>query len=96
MPTDCHGLRMGSLVALLATLCLILTPAVGAAQGTPPAQATPPPAPQPVSVSVGIEPSGESATVMFSNRPIVVLRARVMGRMPPSAQRGPSVPSTIW
>ena len=82
MPTDCrrHALR-SRILALLATCCLILIPAGGATQGTPPAPA-PPPAAQPVSVAIGIESSDEPATVMFSNRPIVELRSRVMGRSP--------------
>jgi small-conductance mechanosensitive channel len=41
------------------------------------------PAPQPlVPVQVSIEPSGESFTLTYFNRPIVVLRATVMGRRP--------------
>ena len=55
---------------------------MGATQVTPPAPGATPPAAPPVSVSVGIEPASETATVMLSNRPIAVLRARVMGRSP--------------
>ena len=84
MPTDCQvlALRSGPLVARLAILCLILTSGPAAAQGTPPAQGPQLLAPQPVTVTVGIEPTAETATVTFSNRPIAELRARVMGRMP--------------
>ena len=84
MPTDCpsHALRSRILVALLAVFCLILIPARATAQGTTPPQGPQPLPAQGVSVTVGIEPSDEPATVMFSNRPIVELRARVMGRSP--------------
>ena len=95
MPTDCRSLalRLRIRVVLLATLCLILVPAVGATQVTPPAPGATPPAAPPVSVSVGIEPASETATVMLSNRPIAVLRARVMGRSP--AERASATARTL-
>jgi small-conductance mechanosensitive channel len=80
VPTDCRSYALRS--RILVALCLILIPAGAAAQGTPPPQGPQPIPAQGVSVSVGIEPSDEPATVMFSNRPIVELRARVMGRSP--------------
>ena len=84
MPTDCRSpaLRLRIRVVLLAALSLILIPAVGATQVPSQAPGATPPAATPVTVSVGIEPASESATVMLSNRPIAVLRARVMGRSP--------------
>jgi small-conductance mechanosensitive channel len=39
----------------------------------------PPPAP---TLALSIEPSGETATLVYYNRPILVLRARVLGRSP--------------
>jgi small-conductance mechanosensitive channel len=41
-----------------------------------------------VGATIGAEPSGETATVTFFNRPIVVLRARVLGRGPLERARG--------
>ena len=74
--------RLGRVIATLATLFVLVPAAWAAAQGNPSGQPTPSPAAQPLTSSIGIEPSGESATVTFSNRPIVVLRARVLGRQP--------------
>ncbi len=51
------------------------------AAGTLAAQPQPPPALPSVAV-LGAEPSGESFTLTYFNRPIVVLRARVLGRPP--------------
>ena len=75
--------RRAGLIMTLATLCVILPVVWSAAQGTAAVQTPQPPAAQPVTAAVGIEPSGESATVTFSNRPIAVLRARLLGRLPP-------------
>jgi hypothetical protein len=75
-------LRGRVFVAGLATAYLCLLPLWAAAQGSPaapPAQTAPAQSPSAVP---GVEPSGESATVMVSNRPIAVLHARVMGRTP--------------
>src|SRR5262245_58296733 len=40
--------------------------------------------------AVGAEPSGQTATLVFFNRPIVVLRARVLGRGPFERAEGAS------
>ena len=40
------------------------------------------------SAAISAEPSGESATLVFFNRPIVVLRARVLGRGPAERAEG--------
>jgi small-conductance mechanosensitive channel len=72
-----RGFRCALFVAGVATVCLCLTPLWASAQGSP---ASPPA--QPTSAVPGVEPSGDSATVMFSNRPIAVLHARLMGRSP--------------
>ena len=42
----------------------------------------PAPVPQPSTVAISIEPSGRSLTVIYFNRPVVVLRASIMGRGP--------------
>ena len=42
----------------------------------------PAPVPQPSTVAISIEPSGRSLTVVYFNRPVVVLRASIMGRGP--------------
>jgi small-conductance mechanosensitive channel len=49
------------------------------------AEAQPPPTPSAqagLTAVIGAERAGETATVMLANRPIVVLRARVLGRSP--------------
>ena len=74
--------RLDRVIATLATLSVLVPAAWASAQGNPSGQSTPSPAAQPFTLSVGIEPSGESATVTLSNRPIAVLRARVLGRPP--------------
>jgi small-conductance mechanosensitive channel len=75
-----RALRQRRLFQSLAIVCLVLAPSMGASQESPAGQA---PQPPPTATAVvAIESAGQSATVMFSNRPIVVLRARVMGRMP--------------
>ncbi len=83
MPIDrrCRVARRATLITILATLWLIVPAARGAAQGSS-AVPTPQPPSAPVAATVGIEPSGQTATVTFSNRPIVVLRARLLGRPP--------------
>jgi small-conductance mechanosensitive channel len=84
VPIDRRGraTRRASLITTLGLLSLVLLPSSGASQGSPAAQAREPPAAQPVTMVVGIEPSGESAPVTLSNRPIAVLRARLLGRKP--------------
>ena len=64
-------------VALAAALCVIVGCATLFAQAQPqaPAQST-------LNALIGAEPSGETFTLVFFNRPIVVLRARVLGRGP--------------
>jgi small-conductance mechanosensitive channel len=69
--------RCSLFVASVATVCLCLAPLWAAAQGSPASAPA-----QPTSAPPGVEPSADSATVMFSNRPIAVLHARVMGRSP--------------
>jgi small-conductance mechanosensitive channel len=78
--------RRASLITTLAVLWLILPASWSAAQGGPAGQ--PAPSPQPLTAAAGIEPSGQSATVMLSNRPVAVLRARVLGRLPSERAAG--------
>jgi small-conductance mechanosensitive channel len=82
MPLECvsRASRLRRLLRILAILGVIVTPSIGASQENP-AGPAPQPA-QPVTTMAAIERLGESATLTFSNRPIVVLRARVMGRLP--------------
>ncbi len=84
MPIDRRGgaARLGCLITTLALLCLMLVPASAAPQPASESQPAPAPAGQPITAAAGVEPSGQSATLMYSNRPIAVLRARVLGRMP--------------
>jgi small-conductance mechanosensitive channel len=63
-------LRSGLLVLATALACC----AGASAQSQPP--------PQSLAAAIAAEPSGQSATLTFFNRPIVVLRARVLGRGP--------------
>ena len=62
-------------------LALVLVAGTVTAQPQPTAPATPP-ATLPAIAVIGAEPSGESFTFTYFNRPIVVLRARVLGRPP--------------
>ena len=55
---------------------------VALAAATLAAQQPPTPAPPPPGIAITVEPSGETATLSYANRPIVVLRARIMGRAP--------------
>jgi small-conductance mechanosensitive channel len=64
----------------LAIFCLLVTPSTGASQENP-AGPAPQPA-QPITAMAAVERADQSATLMFSNRSIVVFRARVMGRLP--------------
>ena len=52
-----------------------------------PAQSAPT-AQGPVAAAIGVEPSGQPVTLSFFNRPIVVLRARVLGRSPAERAEG--------
>jgi small-conductance mechanosensitive channel len=76
--------------ALLALSLGIVLEAGLAAQAVPAAQPEPR---ETVLTSVSAEPSGESATVSLFNRPIAVLRARVLGRRP--AERAESARRTL-
>jgi small-conductance mechanosensitive channel len=67
-----------SRVALFLSL---LFGAVLAAQPRPAPAAQPPP-PGAIAATLNSEPAGETFTLTFANRPIVVLRARVLGRRP--------------
>ena len=71
--------------SLLALALVAATSGVLVAQ-TQPAPATPP-AQGSVPAVIGAERSQETATVTFTNRPIVELRARVLGRSPLSCGR---------
>jgi small-conductance mechanosensitive channel len=62
-------------------LALVLVAGTVTAQPQPTAPPTPP-ATLPAIAVIGAEPSGESFTFTYFNRPIVVLRARVLGRPP--------------
>src|SRR4249920_3393292 len=68
--------RTGALLAV----CLAVGWGAGLAAQTPPAAQSPPPGSVPAVIRA--EPSDQSATLLFFNRPIVVLRARVLGRSP--------------
>ncbi len=72
--------------ALLALAIAAVTSCVLAAQ-TQPAPATPP-APGSLPAVIGAERSQETATVTFTNRPIVEFRARVLGRSPDERATG--------
>ena len=84
MPIDHRGCaaRRGSLITTFAVVCLLLTPTMGASQSPAAGQTAASPAAQPITSVAGVEPSGERATLTFRNRPITVLRARVLGRSP--------------
>jgi hypothetical protein len=69
---------------MIAALCSV---AVAAQAQTQPAPATPP-AQGSVPAVIGAERSQETATVTFTNRPIVELRARVLGRSPDERAAG--------
>jgi small-conductance mechanosensitive channel len=71
----------GARVVLGAALLAILAGGTGAAQA-PPARGAQAPPPGSVEAAAGVERTGESATLTYANRPIVVLRARVLGRGP--------------
>jgi small-conductance mechanosensitive channel len=74
-----HSRAHGVTVSALA-LCLVLL-----GSGRPAAQGQPPPAPAPpgaVAASGNTATSEQAATLTFANRPIVTLRARVLGRDP--------------
>jgi small-conductance mechanosensitive channel len=66
-------LKLSGLLAIVA-LSVALACAVLTAQA--------PPASQGSTLAVPVEPSGETATLTYFNRPIVVLRARILGRRP--------------
>ena len=81
MRIECRGLAVSSrrLLAVCFLLALTVAPAAPAAQAPgAPATAQPPP----ITGTASIEPSNESITLYYSNRPITVLRARVLGRQP--------------
>ena len=65
------------------SVALVLCSAGLAAAQPPPTPATPPsPSSVPAMETVSAEPSGETAMVTLFNRPIISLRARVLGRSP--------------
>jgi small-conductance mechanosensitive channel len=70
------GCRRATTLGTAVALGLALVAATLAAQ--PPQTPTPPPP----GIAISVEPSGETATLSYANRPIVVLRARIMGRPP--------------
>jgi small-conductance mechanosensitive channel len=76
--TSRRGLALG---LALCIGCLLGDAAAARAQSgqAPPAPA---PAPAPIDTVVSAQPSGEASTLTFANRPIVVLRAQVLGRLP--------------
>ena len=66
-----------------AGLALVLCWSAGLAAQPQAAQAQPPQAPPGgVALTVAAEPSDQPFTLTFANRPIVVFRARVLGRQP--------------
>src|SRR5580765_6302844 len=67
----------------------ILAACLAVGRGSDLAAQTAPAAPGPAAAAIRAEPSDQSATVSFFNRPIVVLRARVLGRSP--AERADAV-----
>ena len=75
---------------ILLALCLAVgAGAVLRAQTGSPAREAPRPRP-PVPAAISAEPSGQPATFVFFNRPIVELRARVFGRTPVERAEGAS------
>ena len=68
--------KSGRLIVAIAALSAALACVVLAAQSTP-AQA-----PAESILAAPVEPSGETATLTYFNRPIVALRARILGRRP--------------
>jgi hypothetical protein len=69
--------------ALLGPALVLGSARSSAAQGPTPQPVTPPQA-----VTISVEASGESATFTYFNRPIVTLRARIMGRSPAGRAAG--------
>jgi len=69
------------------TIAALCSMAVAAHAQTQPAPAAPP-AQVSVPAVIGAERSQETATVTFANRPIVVLKARVLGRSPAERATG--------
>jgi len=67
-------------------LCLAL--AAGAGAAAQPREAPPPSADASVAAPIPMEASREPFTLTFANRPIVVLRARVLGRSPGERAEG--------
>ncbi len=78
---DGSSCRKSTDFARIAALCLVVVcgTALAAQSQTPPDNAA---LQRLLEVGLHAEPSGETATVVFFNRPIVVLRARVLGRAP--------------
>lgn len=74
--------------ALILWLSLLAAPPAAAQPPAPPAPATPapatppPPEPSPATLAIAVERTGEEARVIYFNRPIVALRAEIMGRSP--------------
>ena len=77
-------LRRAARLAVAALLGLLLSGngAIRAQSQQPPQPAAQLPAPGSIAAVFGAEPSGETYTLTFFNRPIVTLRARVLGRRP--------------
>ena len=73
-------MRTSRRTSALLAVCLAAGWGADLAAQTAPAAQGPPPGPVPAAIRA--EPSGQSATFTFFNRPIVVLRARVLGRGP--------------
>ena len=69
-------LKPGGLIMAIAVLSAALACVVLAAQSTPDR------APAESILAAPVEPSGETATLTYFNRPIVALRAKILGRRP--------------
>ena len=85
--------RPGRVIAALALALVWNGPLVAQSQ-TP--GAAPPQAPPGLTPSFRAERSSDAFTLTYFNRPIVVLRARVLGRGPVERSAGPGASSTTW
>ena len=68
--------------------CLTILAGVPLGAQTPTGQTPPAAPPSSITAAFGVERSGESSTIHVSNRPIVTLRARVLGRGPSERAAG--------
>jgi small-conductance mechanosensitive channel len=81
---------IGTITASIACLGLMwqFGPIQPVAAQAPTQAAQPPASPGSAPATIDAEPSGETFTLTFANRPIVVLRARILGRLPSQRAAG--------